>query len=185
MESPRVRHGLATHIPRERTLTIGDLAERVQCEGHIFYLHVLWLDSKAHGLSVPWALCLAQASPWFLMILVCPWSGLSRSMNPHCSLNMPRNENHLLSLQHLPVFWPSSHLGSSQEHSKGGGLVKWVNVWGFLFVCFWLCLFFNWRIIALQNFVVFCQTSTWISLMYRYVPSLLSLPPISLPIPPL
>ena len=24
-------------------------------------------------------------------------------------------------------------------------------------------LFFNWRIIALQNFVVFCQTSTWIS----------------------
>ena len=24
-------------------------------------------------------------------------------------------------------------------------------------------LFLNWRIIALQNFVVFCQTSTWIS----------------------
>ena len=26
----------------------------------------------------------------------------------------------------------------------------------------WSDLFFNWRIIALQNFVVFCQTSTWI-----------------------
>ena len=26
-----------------------------------------------------------------------------------------------------------------------------------------LFIFFNWRIIALQNFVVFCQTSTWIS----------------------
>ena len=28
---------------------------------------------------------------------------------------------------------------------------------------FFFNLFFNWRIIALQNFVVFCQTSTWIS----------------------
>jgi len=28
--------------------------------------------------------------------------------------------------------------------------------------------FFNWRIIALQNFVVFCQTSTWISHRYTY-----------------
>ena len=27
-------------------------------------------------------------------------------------------------------------------------------------------LFFYWRTIALQNFVVFCQTSTWISLFY-------------------
>ena len=28
---------------------------------------------------------------------------------------------------------------------------------------FLIYLFFSWRIIALQNFVVFCQTSTWIS----------------------
>ena len=164
MELPRVRHGLATHMPRERTLTIGDLAERVQCEGHIFFLHVLWLDSKAHGLFVPRALCLAQASPWFLMILVCPWTGLSRSMNPHYSLNMPRNENHLLSLY-------STYQFSGLPHTLA--LAKWVNAWAFSFVClFWLCLFFNWRINALQNFVVFCQTSTWISLMYRDVPSL-------------
>ena len=27
---------------------------------------------------------------------------------------------------------------------------------------------FNWRIIAIQNFVVFCQTSTWISHRYTY-----------------
>ena len=39
--------------------------------------------------------------------------------------------------------------------------------------------FLNWRIIALQNFVVFCQTSTWISHRYTYIPSLLNLPPIS------
>ena len=38
-------------------------------------------------------------------------------------------------------------------------------------------LFFNWRIIALQNFVVFCQISTWISHRYPYVPSLLNLSP--------
>ena len=46
-------------------------------------------------------------------------------------------------------------------------------------------LFFNLRIIALQNFVVFCQTSAWISHRYTYIPSLLNLSPISLPIPPL
>ena len=44
-------------------------------------------------------------------------------------------------------------------------------------------LYFYWRIIALQNFVVFCQTSTWISHRYTYIPSLLNLPPTSLPIP--
>ena len=38
-----------------------------------------------------------------------------------------------------------------------------------------------WRIIALQHFAVFCQTSTWISHRCTYVPSLLTLPPVSLP----
>ena len=42
-------------------------------------------------------------------------------------------------------------------------------------------LFFSWRIIALQNFVVFCQTSTWISHRYTYIPSLLNLPAILIP----
>ena len=38
-------------------------------------------------------------------------------------------------------------------------------------------LFIYWRIIALQNFVVFCQTSTWIR--HRYIPFWTSLPPPS------
>ena len=38
-------------------------------------------------------------------------------------------------------------------------------------------IFSNWRIIALQNFVYFCQTSTRISHRYTQVPSLLNLPP--------
>ena len=42
---------------------------------------------------------------------------------------------------------------------------------------------FYWRILALQNFAVFCQTSTWTSHRYTYIPSVLKLPPISLPIP--
>ena len=46
-------------------------------------------------------------------------------------------------------------------------------------------LIFYWRIIALQNFTVFCQISTWISHRYTYISSLLKLPPISLSIPPL
>ena len=41
---------------------------------------------------------------------------------------------------------------------------------------FKIYLFFNWRIIALQNFVVFL-----ISHSYTYIPSLLNLPPISFP----
>ena len=54
-----------------------------------------------------------------------------------------------------------------------------------LFILFFLIyLFLYWRIIALQNFV-FCQTSTWISHRYTFIPSLLNPPPISLPIPPL
>ena len=44
-----------------------------------------------------------------------------------------------------------------------------------LFYFFFLIYIFYWRIIALQNFVVFCQTSTWISHRYTYVPSLLNL----------
>ena len=36
--------------------------------------------------------------------------------------------------------------------------------------------FFNWRMMALQNFVVCCQTSTWISHTYIYIPSFLNLP---------
>ena len=45
--------------------------------------------------------------------------------------------------------------------------------------------FFNWGIIALQNFAVFCQTSAWVSHRHTYVPSLLKLLPVSLPTPPL
>ena len=41
---------------------------------------------------------------------------------------------------------------------------------------------FNWRIIVLQSFAVFCQTSA-VSHKYIYISSLLNLPPISLPIP--
>ena len=51
-----------------------------------------------------------------------------------------------------------------------------------LFFCF---LVFYWRIIALQDFVVFSQTSTWISHRYTHILFLLNLSPISLPIPPL
>ena len=48
-----------------------------------------------------------------------------------------------------------------------------------------LNLFFNWRVIALQNCVSFWQTSAWISHRYTCIPSLLNLPPTSPPIPPI
>ena len=46
-------------------------------------------------------------------------------------------------------------------------------------------ILFIYFIIALQNCVGFCQTSTWNSHKYTYTPFLLNLPPISLPTPPL
>ena len=49
---------------------------------------------------------------------------------------------------------------------------------------FFLIYFLNGRIFALQNFVVFCHTSTRISHRYTHVPSLHNLLPISLPTPP-
>ena len=36
----------------------------------------------------------------------------------------------------------------------------------YVYIFFLLNFFFYWRIIALQNFVIFCQTSTWISPRY-------------------
>ena len=53
-----------------------------------------------------------------------------------------------------------------------------------LFFFFLPLYFLNRRIIALQNFMVFCQTSTRISHRYTHVPSLPNLPLISLFIPP-
>ena len=45
----------------------------------------------------------------------------------------------------------------------------------FFLICFLL------QIIAFWNFVSYCQTWTWISHRFTYIPSLLNLPPISLP----
>ena len=47
-----------------------------------------------------------------------------------------------------------------------------------LYFCFFLfvCFIFNWRIVALQHCVGFCQISSWISHRYTYVPSLLTIP---------
>ena len=47
----------------------------------------------------------------------------------------------------------------------------------FYVFCFFNLFIFNGRIIALQYWVGFCHTSTWISHRYTYVRSLLSLPP--------
>ena len=46
-------------------------------------------------------------------------------------------------------------------------------------------LFFNWRIIALQCCVAFHCTTAWVNDEYTYVVSLLNLPAIPHPIPPL
>ena len=59
----------------------------------------------------------------------------------------------------------------------------WATLFFFFVFDFLICKFiFNWRIIALQYRVGFCQTSTWISHRYTYVSSLLNLPPHATPL---
>ena len=60
------------------------------------------------------------------------------------------------------------------------GLSNWNNI---IFKKF--CFIFNRRIITLQYCDDFCHTSTLIIHRYTHVPSLVDLPPTSLPIPPL
>ena len=86
-----------------------------------------------------------------------------------------------LLMQELPLAWSLVIL---LQHGPWKGLdgvffleMKWEGVicpvsaqsFSFLIPSY---LFLNWRIIALKTFVVFCQTSTWISHRYTYVPSL-------------
>ena len=126
----------------------------------IFMCKLLKWVNKSFCLSIYWYI-------WSLSVLalLLPPSFLSISFFP-TSLS-------LLSLLILPLF-----------SSSFSSLFSLLPSPSFL-PSFFFNLFFNWRIIALQNFVVFCQTSTWISHKCTYVPSLLNLPSISLPIPPL
>ena len=81
----------------------------------------------------------------------------------------------------IPWIWHLRHPAAIHGVSQNMFHLQIMNLWETSFVF----IFFYWRIIALQNCVVFCQTSTWISHRYTYVPSLLNLPPISRCIPPL
>ena len=55
------------------------------------------------------------------------------------------------------------------------------DIWEGRFILYlYINIYFNWRIIALQNFVVFCQTSAWISHRYTYIP--FYLPPHTTPL---
>ena len=79
--------------------------------------------------------------------------------------------------------FPSFSLALNKFREQKSKLLLWEKTcWSWSVVLFFNV--FNWRIIALQNFVAFCHTSIRISHRYTHVPSLPDLPPISLPIPP-
>ena len=78
--------------------------------------------------------------------------------------------------------WWAAVYGIAQSRTR----LKWLSsssrqfsIYSFFFFLFMyfplifiVFLKFYWTIIALQNFVVFCQTSTWISRRYTYIHSL-------------
>ena len=123
---------------------------------------------------------------------------LCLSMNSFCN-EMPRTSNPLGPETRLCGFWLGlnhDHMGSSPIWGKQFHFV-WQKDAIFTYFRFFaeLCFFhycfhflswffqiiYDWFfLITLQNFAVFCQTSTWIS----HILSLLNLPHISLPIQP-
>ena len=101
-----------------------------------------------------------------------------------------------LGLQHhhceMQVLDERQVLGSCEEHHRSNSslIIDLQLTRDLLFFMnqnrskiFFNLFIFNWRIVALQNFVVFCQNSTWISHRYTYTP--LEPPSISLHIAPL
>ena len=84
-------------------------------------------------------------------------------------------------VKNAPAMWETWVWSLGWEDSPGGGHGHPLQYYYFFKLIFKYC---NWRIIALQNFVVFYHTSIRISHRYTHVPSLLDLPPISLPIWP-
>ena len=74
--------------------------------------------------------------------------------------------------------WRNRHREQTYGHGERGGEGKLYgksNLETYITIC---------EIDSQWEFVVFCQTSTWISHRYTCIPSLLNLPPIFLPIPP-
>ena len=135
--------------------------------------HYLFTGVQAlvHRLG-PWgtARALSVDSPIFCLLVFLFL--LTDAPSPHFSTV-------LVTVSHSLPFSPALNKFREQK-SK---LLLWEKTcWSWSVVLFFNV--FNWRIIALQNFVAFCHTSIRISHRYTHVPSLPDLPPISLPIPP-
>ena len=86
------------------------------------------------------------------------------------------------------ILWHSAFFIVQISHpymttGKAITLTRWTFVDKLMSLLFIIIIY--WRIIALQNFAVFCQTSTWTIHRYTYIPSFLKLHPISIPISPL
>ena len=72
----------------------------------------------------------------------------------------------------MPHLWESDIMPLKRLESYLADRINKLN-------CYWFfknLFIFNWRIIALQKFVVFYQTSTWIIHRYTYIICLLNLP---------
>ena len=109
--------------------------------------------------------------------------------------NWPSSSNRLYQISSIPAHrcfltCVCLLLSESKEHLSAWTCYLWPHIltcsffkksfWNFknLFNC-------NWRRVALQSCVGLCRTSPWISHQCTCGPSLLNLPPASLPIPPL
>ena len=118
----------------------------------------LWRHCLVYG----W--CATSASMWIFIFI----SGRKQSLN--VSLHW---DKHAIFLSFLKVLFCSSFNIPGQLESH---FFKCHQIYNPLLYFFLKLIYFYWRIVALQNFAVFCETSTWISHRYTYIPSLLKLP---------
>ena len=106
-----------------------------------YFCHLWWLKKDVCNLRIwPWKKYIWKPSP----------ASQNVSWNEEVKIQQFANEK---MVQHL--------------HS----VMELQDSFRFFYLFFFFNLFtFYWRIIALQNFAVFCQTSTWISHRYTYNP---------------
>ena len=124
------------------------------------------LPLPAHPLLLPKLSALQTLGIHFLLPATGPLQGHPAPSGFHpTSLSVRPPSSHFSSLRiNVPCSEKSPPFLKTNTHP----FIVFFSFWSFPYKFFLPFYFFNWRIFALQNFAVFCQTSTRINHRYTY-----------------